>query len=63
VECNHGSKYFDNGFEAFAYFSEMSITQKSTVELWLVQKEVTRKLFSVTQELVAYSPLYKGVMI
>ena len=55
VECNHGSKYFTNGFEAFEYFQHMARTQNQSVELWLVIKESTKKLYSVTQELIAYS--------
>lgn len=56
VECNYGSKYFDKGIEAYIYFSQMSVMQKESVELWLINKECTKKLFSITQELIAYAP-------
>ena len=54
VECNYGSRYFENGVEAFEYFQNMTETQNQSVELWLVIKENTKKLYSVTQELIAY---------
>jgi len=56
VECNFGSKYFESGVSAFAYFEQMKTKQMTSVELWLVIKERTPKLYSVTQELIAYSP-------
>jgi len=55
VECNHGSRYFTNGIEAFAYFQKMCRHGQISVELWLIVKEVTEKLFSVRQELIAYN--------
>jgi len=53
VECNHGSKYFTSGIEAFAYFQKMCRQEQVSVELWLIVKEITPKLFSVRQELIA----------
>jgi len=53
VECNHGSKYFTNGIEAFGYFQKMCRQEQVSVELWLIVKEITPKLFSVRQELIA----------
>ena len=54
VECNHGSKYFANGIEAYYYFEDMLHANKGYVELWLIVKHLTPKVFSVHQELIAY---------
>lgn len=55
VECNHGSKYFENGVEAFEYFERMRKRRMTSVELWLLITDDTPKLYSATQELIAYA--------
>ena len=56
VECNHGSKYFKSGVDAFHYYKAMCQQEPHmSVELWLVIKVRSIKLYSVTQELIAYS--------
>jgi len=51
VEVNHGSKYFTNGAEAFAYFNKKCL-RCMRVEIWLCTYEITPKLFSAKQELL-----------
>ena len=51
VECNRGSKYFDNGLVATAYF-HLQVIKGHYTELWLIVKQTTPKLFAVRQELI-----------
>ena len=55
VECNHGSKYFKSGIEAFYYYEDMCHADTfMSVELWLIVKDLSPKLYAVRQELIAY---------
>lgn len=51
VECNNGSKYFDNSFEAIAFYNLKREQPMASVQLW---KFIT----PTTQELVA--PVSQG---
>ena len=51
VECNHGSKYFDNGIVATAYY-QLQVIKGHYAELWLVVKETSPKLWAIKQELL-----------
>ena len=55
VECNFGSKYFASSKQAFIY-SHYRKAQGYAVEIWLVKKETTPTLFSISQVLIDYSP-------
>jgi len=55
VECNHGSKYFKSGIEAFYHYEDLCEQEPHlNVELWLIVKDLSPKLYSVKQELIAY---------
>lgn len=61
VECNFGSKYFDDENKARKYFYQC-VAKKVCAEAWLVEYECCpkSKTFSARQELIAfygYSPL------
>ena len=53
VECNHGTKLFGTGLEAYLYFLKMK-AKRFKVELWLVTQQKNGKRLYVTQELIAY---------
>ena len=55
VECNFGSKYFASNKQAFIYFNYRK-AQGYAVEIWLVKRETTKTLFSVSQILIDYAP-------
>jgi hypothetical protein len=52
VECNNGSKYFDNSLEAIAFFNLKREQPMSNVQLW-------KFLSPATQELVSPVPAEK----
>jgi len=52
VECNHGTKLFETGLEAYRYFEKMK--RRFRVELWLVTYHRTNKKLVATQELIAH---------
>ena len=56
VECNYGSRYFDNATKAFAFFKR-KVALNRDVEIWLVvyQYSISLKRFAATQELLDYS--------
>ena len=54
VECNHGSKYFDKGTDAFTYFHTQAL-KGLDVEIWLRQIEKTRRFYSITEELLDFN--------
>lgn len=54
VECNHGTKLFETGLEAYWYFEKMK-AKKFDVHMWLVTHQHLGKRLYVTQELVAFS--------
>ncbi len=51
VECNFGSKYFDDAGKAQAYFKG-KVAEEKDVELWLVRYTVTRKGMVVEQKMI-----------
>lgn len=55
VECNFGSKYFDDAKKAREYFYKC-VERKIFVEVWLVEYEryTKPKLYIARQELVAF---------
>ncbi len=56
VECNFGSKYFNNAAEAFSYFEKCKKRNRN-VGIWLMTLCNLQKhnRVSVTQELLDYS--------
>ena len=52
VECNNGSKYFDNSYEAIAFYNLKREQPMASVQLW---KFVTL----TTQELISPVPFLK----
>lgn len=61
VECNRGSKYFKNGIDAFKYFHAQAL-KGFAVEIYLRQVTVTRKIFSVKEELLDYNIELQGLV-
>ena len=51
VECNYGSKYFDDVGKAQAYFTG-TVAEEKDVELWLVRYTVTSKGMVVEQKMI-----------
>jgi len=51
VECNFGSKYFENAVDAFDYFHEKA-NQGFKVDIFLRLTEKSHKHFKVTEELL-----------
>ena len=51
VECNFGSKYFDDVGKAQAYFKG-NVAEEKDVELWLVRYTVTSKGMVVEQKMI-----------
>lgn len=64
VECNFGSKYFNNAAEAFSYFEKCK-SKNRNVGIWIMSLCYIKKSkrVSVTQELLDYSftNLHKGM--
>lgn len=56
VECNFGSKYFDNAAEAFVYFEKCKKKNRN-VGIWIMTLSSIKKQnrIAVTQELLDYS--------
>lgn len=55
VECNHGSKYFEDESKAWAYFYRCK-NKHLDAEIWLVNYNIKRcKKAVATQELVDYT--------
>ena len=56
VECNFGSKYFDNAVDAFAYFHRCK-ENNCNVGIWLmcIQNIKNYNRVSIKQELLDYS--------
>ena len=56
VECNYGSRYFENAAKAFAFFKR-KMARNLDVEIWLVTYcySISTKRFTATQELLDYS--------
>jgi len=53
VECNHGTKLFETGLEAYRYFNKMQKQWRDT-ELWLVTYFKLSGRLIATQELIAH---------
>ena len=55
VETNYGSRYFNNGIQAYYYYEDM-LASDSYVELWLIVKELKedKSHYKVWQEVIAY---------
>ena len=56
VECNYGSRYFENAAKAFSFFKRKR-NRNLDVEIWLVTYNYSHsaKRYSATQELLDYS--------
>lgn len=54
VECNYGSKYFNNAVDAFWYYRKKAIQYNSTY-IYLCTIEKTKNRFSIVQELLDYT--------
>jgi len=56
VECNFGSKYFDEAVDAFAYFEKCKKKNRN-VGIWVISLCYIKKTkrFSASQELLDYS--------
>lgn len=56
VECNFGSKYFNNAAEAFSYF-EKNKKKNQNIGIWIINLRYSRKRrhISITQKLLDYS--------
>lgn len=52
VECNFGSKYFDDELSAVRYYNKCRRIPMNC-ELWKINTRSTPTLFSVTQKLLA----------
>jgi hypothetical protein len=46
VECNNGSKYFDNSLEAIAYCNLKREQPMASVQLWKLLSPTTQELIS-----------------
>ena len=46
VECNNGSKYFDNSFEAIAFYNLKREQPMASVQLWKFISPTTQELVS-----------------
>jgi hypothetical protein len=46
VECNNGSKYFDNSLEAIAFYNLKREQPMASVQLWKFVTPVTQELVS-----------------
>ena len=46
VECNNGSKYFDNSFEAIAFYNLKREQPMASVQLWKFITPNTQELIS-----------------
>ncbi len=46
VECNNGSKYFDNSFEAIAFYNLKREQPMASVQLWKFVTPTTQELVS-----------------
>lgn len=46
VECNNGSKYFDNSLEAIAFYNLKREQPMSSVQLWKFVTPSTQELIS-----------------
>ena len=51
VECNNGSKYFENAVDAFAFYHD-KVNQGLRVEIYLRLVEKTKRYFKITEELL-----------
>lgn len=60
VECNFGSKYFDNITKAKLYF-DGKVAEKQEVELWLVRYLCFRKGVKVIQKLLDCSTSFQPI--
>ena len=60
VECNFGSKYFDNAAKARLYF-ESKVAENREVELWLVRYTVSRKGVEVKQRMLDCSTSFQPI--
>lgn len=56
VECNYGSRYFENATKAFAFFKKCK-GRNLDAEIWLVTYDVDEHVqrYSAKQELLDYS--------
>ena len=56
VECNYGSRYFDDAAKAFTFFNRRK-ARNLDVEIWLVTYRYSEvaKRFAAMQELLDYS--------
>lgn len=46
VECNNGSKYFDNSFAAIAFYNLKREQPMASVQLWKFVSPTTQELIS-----------------
>jgi hypothetical protein len=50
VECNNGSKYFDNSLEAIAFYNLKREQPMTNVQLWKFITPTTQELVSIQNE-------------